>query len=232
MRILGSDAQGRTVFTAPLPHGGSPEAVAFDAGYVPLRPADASRGADGTLELTLRVRPRGDENPPKTRPPGRDRNLPADLGTPPRQRQRVAAYALVSSERGLLATQYSARTAVEGRWGMPGGGLDPFEEPPAAVLREVYEETAQSVVLTELETVQTSHWVGRNPLGEVEDFHAVRLVYLAACPEPTEPQVLDTGGTTSDARWVALSDWSTLDWTSGWRQILTERYGSSPPGNC
>ena len=75
----------------------------------------------------------------------------------------------------------------------------------AAVLREVYEETAQSVVLADLETVQTSHWVGRNPLGEVEDFHAVRLVYLAACPEPTEPQVLDAEGTTADARWVPLT---------------------------
>ena len=46
---------------------------------------------------------------------------------------------------------------------MPGGGFDENEEPVAAVLREVYEETAQSVVLAELETVQTSHWVGRNP---------------------------------------------------------------------
>lgn len=225
MRILGRDDQGRTVFAAPLPHGGTPEAVAFDAGYVPVRPTDASRGGDGTLELTLEVRPRGDEKPPKPRPPGRDRSLPSDLGTQPRQRQRVAAYALVSSERGLLATQYSDRTAVEGRWGMPGGGLDQNEEPPAAVLREVYEETAQSVVLAGLETVQTSHWVGRNPAGEVEDFHAVRLVYRADCPEPTEPQVLDAGGTTADACWVGLAEWTTLDWTPGWRQILTERYG-------
>ena len=108
---------------------------------------------------------------------------------------------------------------------MPGGGLDENEEPAAAVLREVYEETAQRVVLAELETVQTSHWVGRNPVGELEDFHAVRLVYRAACPEPTEPQVLDADGTTSDARWVPVTDWTTLDWTPGWRQILAERYG-------
>ena len=225
MRILGCDAEGQTVFGAPLPHGGTPEAVAFDAGFVPLSPIGAARAEDGTLELTLRVRPRGGDRPPRTRAAGRDRDVPADLDPQPRQRQRVAAYALVSSERGILATQYSARTAVGGRWGMPGGGLDADEEPVAAVLREVYEETAQIVVLADLETVQTSHWVGRNPLGELEDFHAVRLIYLADCPEPSEPRVLDAEGTTADARWVPLTDWADLDWTAGWRQVLTDRYG-------
>ena len=52
-------------------------------------------------------------------------------------RQRVAAYAVVLSDLGLLATQYSGRTAVAGRWGMPGGGLDDAEEPTDGVLREV-----------------------------------------------------------------------------------------------
>lgn len=226
MRILGRDPEGRTVFCAPLPHGGSPDAVAFDAGYVPLAPTAAARAEDGVLELTLRVRPRSGEQPPRPRRPGRDRDLPARLEPEPRPRQRIAAYALVSSERGILATQYSARTAVDGRWGMPGGGLDENEEPAAAVLREVYEETAQTVVLADLETVQTSHWVGRNPRGELEDFHAVRLVYLADCPEPTEPHVLDADGTTSAARWVPLAEWTSLNWTSGWRQILTDRYGT------
>ena len=140
----------------------------------------------------------------------------------------MAAYALVSSPWGLLATQYSDRTAVEGRWGMPGGGLDAAEEPVAAVLREVYEETAQSVVLAGLETVQTSHWIGRNPRGRLEDFHAIRLVYRADCPEPIEPRVLDTGGTTADARWVALAEWTRLDWTPGWRAILTDYLAPGP----
>ena len=70
---------------------------------------------------------------------------------------------------------------------MPGGGIDPGEEPGAAVVREVHEETAQVVELGALVAVQTSHWVGRSPSGRVEDFHAVRLVYRASCPEPGEP---------------------------------------------
>jgi 8-oxo-dGTP pyrophosphatase MutT (NUDIX family) len=225
MRIVGRDAEDRVAFAAALPHGGTPEAVAFAAGYLMLEPVAARLGSDGTLELTVRVRPRDGERPPARGGPGRDRGLVDDPSERPWPRQRVAAYAVVSSGWGLLATQYSARTAVDGRWGMPGGGLDEHEEPVAAVLREVHEETAQTVVLADLETVQTSHWIGRNPLGELEDFHAVRLIYAATCPEPSAPQVLDAEGTTADARWVPLADWASLNWTPGWRAVLAQRYG-------
>jgi len=135
-------------------------------------------------------------------------------------RQRVAAYAVVQSDRGLLATEYSNRTAVAERWGMPGGGVDDNEEPAAAVLREVAEETSQLIVLGELITVQTSHWVGRSPRGVVEDFHAVRLIYRGLCPRPTDPVVIDQGGTTESARWVPLEEWSQLPWTRNWQVIL------------
>jgi 8-oxo-dGTP pyrophosphatase MutT (NUDIX family) len=225
MRIVGIDAEGREVFSSTLPHGGSPEEVAFAAGYVILRPTTASRGTDGVLELKLLVRPLAEEEPPAPRFPGRDRRLTIEIGEEPRRRQRVAAYAVVTSRRGLLTTQYSALTAVDGRWGMPGGGLDPNEEPMAAVLREVHEETAQIVDVEKLHSVHTSHWIGRNPVGDLEDFHAVRLIYSASCAEPTDPEVLDTDGTTADAKWVPLTSWADVDWTPGWRKILTDLYG-------
>ena len=63
-----------------------------------------------------------------------------------------------------------------------------------AVVREVHEETGQRVEDVRLLTVLTRHWVGRAPGGRVEDFHAVRLFHTAHCPEPTDPVVLDVGG--------------------------------------
>ena len=137
-------------------------------------------------------------------------------------RQRLAAYAVVLSDRGLLATEYSDRTAVSGRWGMPGGGIDDGEEPAAAVVREVTEETSQVITLGALIRVQTSHWVGRSPRGTVEDFHAVRLIYRGDCPRPSRPVVLDSGGTTESARWVPLPRWPALAWTHNWRAVLGE----------
>ena len=222
MRIVGRDTAGTVVLTTVLPHGENPEVTAYDHGYVVERTVRAQLAPDGELDLELAVRPHAGEPSPRRGVAGRDRDLVSGADERPELRQRIAAYALVLSTRGLLATQYSDRTAVDGRWGMPGGGLDEAEEPAAAVLREVHEETAQNVAVADLETVQTSHWIGRNPRGVVEDFHAVRLVYRADCPDPTDPVVLDTGGTTADARWIPLAEWTKLDWTPGWRAILTD----------
>jgi 8-oxo-dGTP pyrophosphatase MutT (NUDIX family) len=213
---------GTTVFDHRLAHGTDPAVVAHDAGWAVVRPLSARRDDAGEIVLTLLVRTVDGE--PRPRDPGRGRDAGLELppGTELEVRQRVAAYAVVLSDRGLLATEYSDRTAVPGRWGMPGGGIDDGEQPTDAVLREVAEETDQTVVLDELVSVQTSHWVGRSPRGTLEDFQAVRLVYRATCPEPREPRVLDVGGTTESARWVPLAQWSQVAWTHNWEQLLQE----------
>jgi 8-oxo-dGTP pyrophosphatase MutT (NUDIX family) len=220
MEVRGVDDAGTQRFAVALPHGADPTVVAHDQGWVVERPVDAYRDPGGELVLRFAVRPVGSEMRPTQRPTGRDVGLQLAPGEQPVVRQRVAAYGVVLSDRGVLATQYSDRTAVDGRWGMPGGGIDAGEEPTAAVAREVYEETAQSVVLGALAAVQTSHWVGRSPAGHVEDFHAVRLIYRADCPDPGDPVVLDVGGTTADARWVALTEWRSVSWTVNWRDAL------------
>ena len=225
MRIVGRDDNDQVVFQTSLPHGQTPEVVVWDAGYVMVRALRAQRSSDGELDLEVAVRPVHDEAAPRRGTAGRDRDLIIADGERPEPRQRVAAYALVSSRRGLLATQYSDLTAVAGRWGMPGGGLDEGEEPVAGVLREVYEETAQVVTLEGLETVQTSHWIGRSPRGGLEDFHAsgwctgpaARSRPSRRCSTPAaRPQPLAGSRPPSGSR---------VDWTPGWRAILGERYG-------
>ena len=219
--IVGVTEDGATAFSTPLDHGADPDTVLFDQGYTALRPLDAGWfGAD--LGLRLLVRPLAGESRPDPIPPRTDAGLIIADDVVPVTRQRVAAYAVVLSTRGLLATEYSARTAVPGRWGMPGGGLDDRESPADCVRREVEEETAQQIVLGELAKVQTGHWIGRNPGGMIEDFHAVRLVYRATCPHPTEPVVLDHGGSTASACWVGLDSWTILPWTANWLMILSE----------
>jgi len=220
MRVIGVAAKGRQVFEGRLEHGVDPRVLAYEAGWVVLRPVESDLDEHGEIRLVLRVRHRrkGDGHP-RTRKPGRDRGLKQSTETPV-VRQRFAAYAVVESSRGLLATEYSDLTAVSGRWGMPGGGIDEGEEPVAAVVREVHEETGQAVDVGPLVLVQSSHWVGRSPHGGVEDFHAVRLVYRGTCPEPTDPVVHDQGGTTAGARWVPRDSWQDLTWTANWRQAL------------
>ncbi len=221
MRVVGVAARRRQVFDRRLGHGVDPRVLAYEAGWVVLRPVEADLDEHGELRLVLRVRHRRDgDGHPRVRKPGRDRGLKTSSEEPPVVRQRFAAYAVVQSSRGLLATEYSDLTAVSGRWGMPGGGLDDGEAPVAAVVREVDEETGQAVEVGELVLVQSSHWVGRSPHGGVEDFHAIRLIYRATCPDPTEPVVHDQGGTTAAAQWVPLETWQDLTWTANWRQAL------------
>ncbi len=224
--IVGVTEDGATAFSTPLDHGADPDAVVFDQGYKALRPLDADWNSDD-LGLRLLVRPLAGETRPNPIPPRTDAGLIIADDVVPVTRQRVAAYAVVLSAQGLLATEYSVRTAVPGRWGMPGGGMDDHESPTDCVRREVHEETAQQIVLGELTKVQTGHWIGRIPGGMVEDFHAVRLVYRATCAEPTEPVVLDHGGSTASARWVGLDSWTTLPWTANWMMILSELFPGS-----
>jgi 8-oxo-dGTP pyrophosphatase MutT (NUDIX family) len=222
VRIVGlAERGGAALFDRPLAHGEHPETAAYAAGFLLDEPIDALRGSTGELVVEWFVHPAGDAAAPLVPARGQDPEL--DLaGVEPLPKQRVAAYALVRSARGLLATEFSDRTGSPGRWGLPGGGIEDFEDPATAVLRETVEETDQRIDLGELSAVQTSHWIGRSPRGVIQDFHAIRLVYRADCPVPTHPRVLDVGGTTASARWVPINRWRRLAWTAGWRALLPE----------
>ena len=116
--------------------------------------------------------------------------------------QRVAVYAFVETERGLLLTELSDRTWVPGEWTLPGGGIEPGESAVDALHREVWEETDQRIADLQFLGVLTSHWIGRSPGGRVENFHAVRLYYRGACAEPRDALVHDTEGSTASAAWI------------------------------
>lgn len=221
MVVVGVAQDGTDAFVAELEHGNDPRLLAYDLGYAVVEPIDATRDPSGTVKLRLRVRPASGDAPERPGP-GRDSGLELDGSEEVERRQRVAAYALVTSELGLLATEFSDKTSVPGRWGLPGGGIEDNEQPADTVIREVCEETRQVIRLGALVEVQTSHWFGRSPRNIIEDYHAVRLVYEAVCEQPTEPVVDDVGGTTESARWIGLDQWRTLAWTAGWQQILRE----------
>lgn len=57
-----------------------------------------------------------------------------------------AAAAVINDHNQVLLQQ----RADNGKWGLPGGGIDPGEEPAQAAVREVYEETGLQVEATQL----------------------------------------------------------------------------------
>ncbi|MCL1841635.1 MAG: NUDIX domain-containing protein [Propionibacteriaceae bacterium] len=176
---------------------------------------------DGELVVIAQMAKRRlTSRPPRTRPHGSRPQEEERPPIPPIKHQRVAAYAIVRSELGVLGTRNSERGPVPGVWQLPGGGIEPGETPAEAVLREISEETSQHIELDRLIDLQSDHWIGRASTGIWEDFHALRLIYTATCADPTPPVVTDVDGTTDLARWVPLRHWRSLPWTSGARSAL------------
>ncbi|MFZ1411189.1 MAG: NUDIX domain-containing protein [Micropruina sp.] len=222
MQIVGvAAAGGSPLFVRPLAHGADPHRLAWELGYRIVRPLSAS-GAGDDLSLTLQVSAHGRPITALGRQRVRqvDHGAKLDPGVEPLRRQRLAAYGIVLSDRGILGTEFSARTAVPGLWGLPGGGIDPGENPSQAVIREVVEETGQEIDISHLLDVQSDHWIGRAPNGVLEDFHAVRIIYAATSPQPDDPAVYDVGGTTASAAWIRLGEWTRTPWAAGARALL------------
>lgn len=229
MRINGVEAAGSPpAFALDLPHGTDPYRLIWQQGFEMVRLLSAT-GSAPQITITVQVRPHfRDRELPAIHVRSVDADLDLTNGPKPLRRQRIAAYGIVLSERGLLATQFSDRTAVAGLWGLPGGGIDQAESPDHAVLREIVEESSQRAELLRLVDMHTDHWIGRSPTGIVEDFHAVRIIYAAQCLEPSDPVVRDVGGTTSDATWIDVDSWTQYPW-SAWARAVLERHLAPQP---
>lgn len=125
--------------------------------------------------------------------------------------QRVAAYAVVVVDDRVLLTQLSDDTPSPGLWTLPGGGIDHGESPLEAVVREVREETAHDLRDVRVLDVGSHRFTGRSPVTRrLEDFQSIQVVYTADVQQVREPEVLDVGGSTSQARWVALGELADL----------------------
>lgn len=220
MRIVGRGRDGQLLTQFDLGHGDDPTEQLAVRGLRTVEPISAA-GADSELTISWEVEPAAVV---ATAPEAVAGSAGADTAAEAVRRQRIAAYAWVESSRGILASEFY-RPAPGGRWGLPGGGIATGEEPADAVHREVMEETSQKIELGDLAGVDTRRVIGRNAAGVLEDFHAVRIIYRANCPDPTDPVVIDVGGTTTAATWFPYENWRDQAWNTGWRDLVISLFG-------
>ena len=142
----------------------------------------------------------------------------------PPLRQRIAAYAVITRGDEVLLTQMSPRTRIEGRWTLPGGGIDHGEDPRDALRREIYEETGLHAEPGRVIDVHATHFVGARHDGLVEDYHGIHLIFEAALApesEGVDPYVVEVGGSTEHVEWVRLEKARELKLLSAARHALS-----------
>jgi ADP-ribose pyrophosphatase YjhB (NUDIX family) len=126
--------------------------------------------------------------------------------------QRFAAYAVATDPAGrVLLTRVADGYPGAGRWHLPGGGTDYGEQPGAALIRELAEETGQRGRLIGLLGVASHRDAASlGPEGYPIDWHGVRAFYRVVVDQPAPPRVFDLGGSTSEARWFAQEELAAL----------------------
>lgn len=111
----------------------------------------------------------------------------------------VASSAIVVDERGKVLLQ---QRSDNGQWGIPGGGIDPGEEPAHAVIREVYEETGLDVEVSRL----VGLFGGKQQIKQYPNGDRIAYVSITFECRVTGGEIKPDPDESLDVRWFALDE--------------------------
>lgn len=119
-----------------------------------------------------------------------------------RVKSRTSAYAIAVRDGRILLTRLSEVSPVfgPGQWHLPGGGIDPGEQPVEALARELREETGLETMACRLVEAR-SYQVSRQGI----DWHVTALFYLVEVGE-TRPAVTEIEGSADAVAWMPLDE--------------------------
>jgi ADP-ribose pyrophosphatase YjhB (NUDIX family) len=117
---------------------------------------------------------------------------------------RVGAYAVCRDGERLLCCRLAPDQPSPGAWTLPGGGLAFGEDPEAAVLRELEEETGLVGRVEGIGAVRSRVFPGHLPDGRPREMQAVALLYRVTVIGGTLRD--EAVGSTDRAAWLTRQD--------------------------
>jgi 8-oxo-dGTP diphosphatase len=136
--------------------------------------------------------------PPPTDPADAPPTDPADA-----PRTYVGAYALCVRDARVLLARIVPGGVDAGRWTLPGGGLHWGEDPAAAVLRELEEETGLAGTMTGIAGVYSATYF-RSPERPRDSVHHLGVVFAVEAHEGDLRH--EVHGSTDHCAWIPLAD--------------------------
>ncbi|GIT78437.1 hypothetical protein LLS1_01060 [Leifsonia sp. LS1] len=114
---------------------------------------------------------------------------------------RVAAYGVIVDDGRILLAHWNE--GGRSGWTLPGGGIDPGEDPVDAVVREIAEETGYAADAGDLLGIDSKVVPAEQRFTpDAGPLHALRIVYRATVVSGTLTNERD--GSTDEAAWFRL----------------------------
>ena len=113
---------------------------------------------------------------------------------------RVAAYGIIKQNEQVLLCRLSNRvTGSEGKWTLPGGGIDFAEAPAQAMVREIMEETGLSAEALDVAAVDSGVFEFEEGIR-----HSIRIIYHTT--HVAGELVFEQGGSTDKCQWFSETE--------------------------
>ncbi|MEV6330707.1 NUDIX domain-containing protein [Streptomyces sp. NPDC051909] len=134
--------------------------------------------------------------------------VPVPVPVPvPDVRTRISAYGIVIDRDRLLLARLGAASPVfaPGLWHLPGGGIDPGEQPVEALVRELREETGLTAGADGIRLLDARTYAAER--GGVR-WHLTALFYAVTLTgdDAAGPLVPETDGSSEAAAWIPLAE--------------------------